>query len=449
MNLIVNGGTLVTLSERGTIKDGAIAIEDDKIVEVGKTGKLRPKYRRYEKINAKNMVIIPGLINTHHHAAMSLLRGYADDLDLKTWLEEWIWPIEGLMTSKDIYVGALLTAVESIMGGTTTINTMYHYFDDHNEAEALAEAGLRGVVGHVCFSRRKEQDKKTLKSMASTWHDKKNGLIRVSVDPHSPYTVDPHYMKELRLLTRELNKKHAPQDSPIIWHIHVAETIDEPEKIKQAFKITVQGGVLEYLDTLNVLSPDVVAAHCVHLTKRDLEIMKKRKVKVAHNPVSNLKLASGISPVQQLLRNGISVSLGTDSSCSSNSSDMFEVMKVAALLHKGISKDPTALSAEQVLRMATTKGAEALLWDREIGSIETGKKADLTMVDFKKPHLTPLYDETSHLVYAAKSTDVDTVIINGKIVMEAREVKTVNIDKVMALVEKTKHRLLERVNKSL
>jgi 5-methylthioadenosine/S-adenosylhomocysteine deaminase len=447
MSLLIEGGTIITVSHKGTVKNGAIVIEDDRIVEVGKTSKLKSKYRRYEKINAKNKVVIPGLINTHHHAAMSILRGYADDLDLKTWLEKWIWPIEKHMTSQDIYAGALLTAVESVMGGTTTVNTMHHYFDEYNEARAFAETGLRGVVGHVCFSWRKKQDRRALQSMAKTWHNKKDGLIRISVDPHAPYTVDPEYMKELRAFTQELNKKHASSEVPIIWHTHVAETSDEPERVKQIFNVSVKGGVVEYLDTLGVLSHDVVAAHCVHLTEKDIAILQERRVKVAHNPISNLKLASGVSPVPQLLKKGVTVSLGTDSSCSNNSSDMFEVMKVAALLHKGIGGDPTALSAEQVLRMATIDGAKALGWDKEIGSIETGKKADLTIINFNKPHLKPLYKEESHLVYATKSADVDTVIINGKIVMDGREIGTVNVDKVMEQVEKTKHNLLKRVKR--
>jgi len=449
MNLIIEGGTTVTVSPKGTVRDSAVVVEDGEIIEVGKRDELKPKYRRYEKVDAKNKVIIPGLIDTHHHAAMSILRGYADDLDLKPWLEKWIWPIERHFTNQHIYAGALLTAVESIMGGITTINTMYHYFDEYNEAQAFAEAGLRGVVGHVCFSWRKKQDKAALDSLAKSWHNKKDCLLRVSVDPHSPYTVDPEYMKELKEFTGELNEKYGRPDSPITLHTHVAETADEPQKITQAFKVSVKGGVVEYLDSLGVLSHDVVAAHCTHLTEADMEILKKRGVKVAHNPISNLKLASGVSPVLQLQKRGVTVSLGTDSSCSNNSSDMFEVMKVAALLHKGISGDPTALSAERVLKMATIDGAKALLWEKEIGSIEVGKKADLAIVNFKKPHLTPVYKETSHLVYSAKAADVDSVIINGKIVMEDREIKTVEADKVMLLAEDAKDSLLEHMNESL
>ena len=298
MNIFIHNGTIVTMHNQKIIRQGAIVIEGKAIIEVGKTRKLKRKYRRgYEKIDAKGKVVIPGLINTHQHAAMSLLRGYADDLPLREWLEKWIWPIEKRVTPHDIYVGALLTAVESIMSGVTTVNTMYHYTSEENEAKAFADAGLRGIIGHVCFSWRKKEDKKASEHLAKNWHNKAEGLIRVSVDPHAPYTVDPEYMKELKEIRKELNKKYGSEKAPIIWHIHVAETSDEPQKIQKAFNIQLKKGVVEYLDSLGVLDEHVIAAHCVALTKRDIEIMKQRKVKVSHNPISNLKLASGISPV--------------------------------------------------------------------------------------------------------------------------------------------------------
>lgn len=444
MDFVVKGGTVVTMGPEEVIRDGVVVVEGDRIVEVGKR-RLRRRYPGYEKIHAEGRVVIPGLVNTHQHAAMSLLRGYADDFPLQEWLEKWIWPLERHMKGRDIYVGALLTAVESIMGGTTTVNTMYHYVEGGSEAQAFAEAGLRGVVGHVCFSWRKEEDRKALRALARDWHDRANGLIRVSVDPHAPYTVDPEYMEELRDIAQELNEEHGSPDSPIMRHMHLAETVDEPEKVKQAFNVSFEGGVVEYLDTLGVLGEDLIAAHCVALTPKDIKILKERGVKVAHNPVSNLKLASGVSPVPSLLKAGVTVALGTDSSCSNNSADIFEVMKLAALLHKGFHGDPTLLSAERVLRMATVEGAKALLWDRQIGSIEVGKKADLLIVDFKKPHLRPLFNEVSHLVYAAKASDVDTVLINGNIVMEDREVKTVDVCKVLDMAEETKEGLLDRL----
>jgi len=445
MKLIIDGGTVVTMGKQGIIRKGAVVVENNCIVDVGKSSDLRRKYSGYEKIHAEGKVVMPGLINTHHHVAMSLLRGYADDVPLQEWLEKWIWPLEKQMTGHDIYVGAQLTALESILSGTTTVNTMYHYTNKENEAKALAESGLRGVVGHVCFSWRKEHDRKALKSLAQNWHGKAENRLRVSVDPHAAYTVDPEYMKELKETTYELNQKYAASNQSIIWHIHAAETRDEPQKIRKAFNIGVKGGVFEYLDALNVLGNDVVAAHCVHLTNRDIQIMVRRGVKVSHNPISNLKLGSGISPVPKLLQNRVTVSLGTDSSCSNNSSDMFEVMKIAALLHKGVNGDPTLVPAEQILRMATIEGAKALLWNREIGSIDFGKDADLAIINFKKPHLRPVFSEVSHLVYSAKSSDVDTVLVKGRILMENRKITTLNVDHVLESAERAKERLLSKL----
>ncbi|MEM1515537.1 MAG: amidohydrolase [Thermoproteota archaeon] len=420
MEIIVLGGTLTPMDGGRIISDGAVVIEGNTIIDVGKSDEIKRKYPRYEKIDARGRVIIPGLINAHQHMAMSLLRGYADDYPLMEWLERWVWPVERHITGYDIYIGSLLTAVESIMGGVTTVNTMYHYMDDYNEARAILETGLRGIIGHVCFSWRKEQDIKILKELAGRWHGEAGGRIRVSVDPHAPYTVDPGYMKELRALTEELNEKYASRCGPIIWHTHLAETEDEMLKIRGTFNICVGGSVVEYLNSLGVLGVDTVAAHCIHLTGRDIEILRSMGVKVVHNPISNLKLASGISPVPDMLRAGIIVALGTNGPCSNYSADVFEVMKITALLHKGINRDPTLLPANKVLEMATIDGARALLWDGEVGSIKVGKKADIVIVDFRKPHLRPVYNEISHLVYATKAPDVETVIIDGQIVMENR-----------------------------
>ncbi|MEM3823519.1 MAG: amidohydrolase, partial [Candidatus Bathyarchaeia archaeon] len=436
MNILIQNGTILTMHDGEVIRQGAVAIEEETIVDVGKTNELKGKYGRgYEKIDAKGKIIMPGFVNTHQHAAMSLLRGYADDLPLQEWLEKWIWPIEKHMTAHEIYVGALLTAVESIMGGTTTVNTMYHYTPEENEAKAFADAGLRGVIGHVCFSWRKKEDRKALWDLAKNWHNKGKGLIRVSVDPHAPYTVDPEYMKELKTLREELTEKYGSENAPIIWHTHIAETNDEPEKIRKAFNIQIKNGIMKYLDSLGVLNERVVAAHCVALTDEDIKIMEKRDVKVSHSPISNLKLASGISPIPKMLEEGITVSLGTDSPCSNNTADMFETMKTTAILHKGINKNPTLLPAEKILEMATINGAKALAWDKEIGSIAVGKKADLIIISLKKPHFTPLHNEISHMVYAGKSSDVETVIINGKIIMENGTLKTLNVEKIMVLAE--------------
>ncbi len=449
MNLLVQNGTIIPMNKRKVIRQGAIAIEDKTIVEVGKTSNLKGKYRTgYEKIDVQDKVIIPGLINTHQHAAMSLLRGYADDLPLQQWLEKWIWPVEEHMTPHDVYTGALLTAIESIMGGTTTVNTMYHYATEGNEAEAFAEVGLRGVVGHVCFSWRKEEDRKALENLARKWHNKADGLIRTSVDPHSPYTVDSQYMCELRDMRENLTDKYGTPKVPLISHIHVAETSDEPAKIQENFNIKLKNGIMEYLDSLGALDKHLIAAHCVALTDEDIDRMKRKYVKVSHTPISNLKLGSGISPVPKMLKEGVTVSLGTDSPCSNNNADMFQTMKIAALLHKGANKNPTLTPAKEILEMATMEGAKSLSWQEEIGSIETGKRADLTIIDLHKPHLHPVYNEESHLVYAAKAEDVDTVVINGKIVMENRKLTTIKVDDVIDNADKARIRLLERVEKT-
>lgn len=437
------------MREKGVIRDGAILIEGDRIIEVGKYDDVKRRNPRgYEKLNARGKIVLPGLVNTHHHLAMSLLRGYADDMPLKEWLEEKIWPMESLMTGEDVYIGAKLTAVESVLGGCTTVNTMYHYTPVFNEARAIAEVCIRGVIGHVCFSWRKNEDLKLTRSLAEAWHGAENGRIRVSVDPHAPYTVDPDYMVELWNMTLELNEKYGDK-GPIISHIHLAETADEADKIRRTFGVNLNGGVVEYLNRLGVLDRLTLAAHCVHLSEKDIAILASRGVKVAHNPISNLKLGSGISPIPKLLENGVNVGLGTDSVCSNNSSDMFETMKFAALIHKGVHMNPSIMSAWRVLQMATIDGAKALNWDCELGSIEPGKKADIILVDVKKPHAIPMYNEVSHLVYAVKSSDVETVIVDGRIIVENRKIKTVKIEELIEQFLKARNRLLEKAELTL
>ncbi|OYT52414.1 N-ethylammeline chlorohydrolase [Candidatus Bathyarchaeota archaeon ex4484_135] len=444
MEFIIKGGTVLTMGPGGRIRDGAVVIEDDRIVDVGKARELGSKYGRYEAVDARGCVIMPGLVNAHQHISMSLLRGYADDHPLKEWLEKYIWPLEAKMTGRDMYVGSLLTCAESLLGGVTTVNTMYHYQPDWNEAKAIADICMRGVVGHVCFSWRKEEDRRALEALFRDWHGKADGRLRASVDPHAPYTVDPDYLVELRALTDRYNERYGHLGR-VVMHIHVAETPDEPDKIREAFGREVKEGVFAYLNELGVLGPDVVAAHCVALTDRDIAIMAEKGVKAVYNPVSNMKLASGISPVVRLLRAKVTVALGTDGPSSNNTADMFETMKFASLLQKVASGDPTALPARQVLEMATIRGAEALSWSDEIGSIEPGKKADIIVVDLKKPHLTPLYDEESHLVYAARSSDVKTVFVNGRPVVENGRLTTMSLEEIMEMAAKAREDLLSRL----
>jgi len=446
LEYIVKAKSIVTMSELGVIRGGAVVVEGSEIIDVGKYSKLKTKYSRYEEIDASNCVVIPGLINAHTHMAMSLLRGYADDLMLHEWLEKWIWPLESKMNSRDIYIGALLASVEAAKMGTTTLNTMYHYSPDYNEARAVLEVGLRGVISHVCFSWRKDEDFKQLDHLIKHWHGKENWRIRAAISPHAPYTVDPDYMVELREYADNVNKDVEEDYERVIWHIHLAETKNEVDLVKQKFNVNVEEGVVKYLYDLKVLKEDVVAAHCVWLTSKDIEALKKANVKVVHNPASNLKLASGISPVPKLLSEGITVALGTDSACSSNSLDMFEAVKLAALLHKGTTLNPTVIPAEAALKMATVSGARALSWSSQIGMIKPGMKADFIIIDFNKPHLKPLFNEVSHLVYAVKSLDVRDVVVDGKFVVENGKLKTIDEEWVMKEAEKVKESLLARLH---
>jgi len=436
------------MKDRRYFKDYAVIVEGDEIADILPYEEARSKYARYEVLDASDCIVMPGLINLHTHAAMSLLRGYADDLPLHEWLTKWIWPLEAKMRAEDIYYGALLAAVESVLGGTTVLNTMYHYTDpDYNEASAISKVGIRCVIGHVCFSWRKDEDLKALDDLVKRWHGAVNGLVRISIDPHAPYTVDPEYLKTLRQLTDEYNSKYGDKGK-ITMHIHLAETRDEAERVEREFKVNVEKGLAVYLDQIGVLRDDVVAAHCVWMTDEDIEVMARRRASVAHNPVSNLKLASGIAPVSKMLMKGVNVGLGTDSACSNNTLDMFETMKLASLLQKGMNLEPTLVPAFKAIEMATINGAKALKWEDEIGTIEIGKKADLIAVTFRRPHMTPIYDPFSHIVYAARSLDVKHVVVNGRIVVRDHELLTVDVDEVIRKASKVRDELLSRLKEA-
>ncbi|MEM2740271.1 MAG: amidohydrolase [Candidatus Bathyarchaeia archaeon] len=441
MEFKIVGGSIVTMSKRGIVKDGCIIVENGEIIDVGSRD-IASKYPGYDKIDASGCVSIPGLINCHHHIAMGLLRGYADDLALSEWLEKWVWPFESKLTGYDIYIGALLTAVESLLSGCTTVNTMYHYASDHSEAKAIMDSGMRGVVGHVCFSWRRENDLKLTDQLYREWHGR-DGRIRASIDPHACYTVDPDYMIELHNLCLKLNDENP--ETPIILHTHLAETEDEPMKVEKAFGVETGGSVISYMEKLGVLDGYTVAAHCVYVSEDDISILTKRGVRVVHCPVSNLKLSSGIAPIPAMLMKGVKVAIGTDSVCSHNRSDMFETMKFTALIHKGVYRDPTVMPAFSVLKAATISGAEALMWDR-LGVIKPGYYADIAILDFRKPHLTPLYDEYSHIIYAARGSDVRYVLVDGKLVVDEGCITTVDVEWLLEEAVKARDRVLDRLH---
>ena len=412
------------------IKKSSLLVVDDRITAIDqklKTGDADMV------IDGEGKVLIPGLVNTHTHLPMTLMRGLADDLILDSWLNDYIWPTEANLDGYHCYAGAKLACAEMIKSGTTTFNDMYFFMDD--VAKAVDEAGIRGNISHGMLDMGDEEKRKAeykeSKRIIDKCHNTADGRIKVSLGPHAPYTCSTQLLRWVRKKADQLDLK---------IHIHVSETEFEVEQIRDKY----QCRPFEYLDKLDFLGSDVLAAHAVWLSEREMEVIKEKGVKISHNPASNMKLASGTSPVAQMMDKGINVSLGTDGAASNNSLDILEEMKIAALQQKVKNLDPTVLSAEEVFKMATINGAAALGMEREIGSIEVGKKADLTLIDMKAPHLTPYRHPISHLVYSANGADVDTVICNGKLLMQNRELLTIDEQDVVDLAEEATSDLLSR-----
>jgi len=411
------------------VRRGSVLIEDDKIVDITRKGSTGAD----EVIDAEGQVLIPGLVNTHTHLSMSLMRGLADDLPLEIWLNDHIWPVEAHLEGEHCYVGALLSALEMIKSGTTTCNDMYFFMDE--VAQAIDESGIRGLLCHGMIDlsdedKRKQEYKETLRIIEKC-HNTADGRIQVALGPHTPYTCSTELLNWVREKADEKGLK---------IHIHVSETEKEVEdSLKDRKKRP-----FEYLEDINFLGPDVIAAHSVWLSGAEIALIKDKDVKISHNPLSNMKLASGISPVSDMLANDVCVSLGTDGVASNNNLDLFQEMKTASLLQKVRNLDPTVLPANKMLEMATINGANALGMEKEIGTIEVGKKADLILVDMKKPHLTPYRNPISHLVYSAQGSDVNTVICNGQILMQEREVMIMDEAEVIEMAENAAEDLISK-----
>jgi 5-methylthioadenosine/S-adenosylhomocysteine deaminase len=415
-DLLVTGGTVITMD--GThriIENGAIAVRGSEIVRVGTASELRGT-RAKQTINAAGKVIIPGLINTHTHIPMTLFRGIADDLDLSEWLTKYIFPAEAKNVDEAfVRAGTRLGLAEMIRGGTTTYCDMY-YFEDAI-ADETKRAGVRGVLGETVIDFPVADNKTWDQAMAyserfiNKW--KNDPLVVPAIAPHAPYTVSTEHLKAVKALSDRLS-------SAIV--IHVAETRKERDDIFRDHKATP----VNYLNNIGFLNNRVIAAHDVFVTDAEIDILKLKGVGLAHNPQSNMKLASGVAPIPQMLAKDVSVGLGTDGAASNNDLNMWEEMDTAAKLHKVFSGDPKVVSAEQAFEMATIRGARALHLDKLIGSLEAGKRADIVIVDRDDLNQTPFYNYYSHLVYATKANDVRTVIINGRVVMLNRRLLTLN-----------------------
>jgi 5-methylthioadenosine/S-adenosylhomocysteine deaminase len=436
VDLIVSGGTVVTMdARRRVIEDGAVAVANGRIVAVGTRGEVAGRFAAREVIDARGAAVIPGLINGHTHIPMSLFRGIADDLDLNEWLTKYIFPAEAKnVTEEFVRAGTQLGLAEMIRGGTTTYCDMY-YFEDAI-AEETERAGVRGLLGETVIDFPVPDNKTWPAAMAyaerfvARW--KGNKLITAAVAPHAPYTVSEAHLKEVRAFSDRTG-------APVVTH--VAETRKEVEDITRDHGASP----VEYLARIGFLSLRTVAAHTVHLTENEIKLLRQYSVGSVHNPESNMKLASGVAPVPQMLKAGVALGLGTDGAASNNDLDMWEAMDYAAKLHKLATNDPKVVTAEEALAMATINGARALHMDADIGSLEEGKRADLVVVGLDSLHQTPRYNVYSHLVYATKAGDVRTVVIEGRVVMRERRLLTLN----EALIKQKARAIRERITRSL
>ena len=436
VDIIVTGGTVITMAG-ANIDDGAVAIDKGRIVAVGKSADIARRYVAVDTINARGTAVLPGFVNAHTHVPMTLFRGIADDLDLMDWLQRFIFPAEAKNVDRDfVRWGTRLAAAEMIASGTTTFTDMY-YFESDVAAEAK-KAGLRAVVGETMIDF-PAPDNKTWEAAVAyvrefVTHWRGDRLITPALAPHAPYTVSRAHLEQVRALATELH-------APIL--IHVAETKNEAAQIKDN---TAGLSPAAYLDSIGFLGHDVIVAHGTWLTPDDIRTFAAKRVGVAHCPESNMMLASGVAHVVDMRKAGVAVGLGTDGPAGSNNNlDMVEEAASAARLQKITLGDPKALSARDVLEMATLGGARALGMEDRIGSLEAGKRADVIIIDLQQPKTQPVYSVESAVIYAASGNSVVTTICDGKVLMRNRKVLTVDVPAVVAKAKEYR----DRVRKSL
>lgn len=416
--MIIKDGTFITMEESKPYIKGYMAVEGNIITYLGE--QLPGTLDQYDEIiDGRNRLYMPGLVNTHGHAAMSLLRGFADDVTLQVWLEEKMWPNEAKFSANDVRWGTLLSILEMVKGGTTSFVDMYDHMDE--VAQVVAESGLRacltrGMIGH-CPPDAAQAKIKEATEFARNWHGEADGRITVMMSPHAPYTCPPAFIEQVVSTAHDLNL-------PI--HTHMSETLKEVLDNEQQYGVRP----VAHLEKLGVFSRPCLLAHAVHLTDEEIDTLKLHSVHISHNPGSNLKLASGIARIPELLRRGILVSLGTDSAASNNNLDMFEEMRLAALIHKGVSGDPTAVPAAAALRMGTLDGAKSI-WLNDVGCLKAGMKADFIAIDTDQPHLQPASDYISHIVYSASAKDVTDVCIDGRWIVRKGACLTLDQEKIL------------------
>lgn len=425
MNILIKDA-MVILPE-GIVKEANIAIKDNMIVAVGEVPE---GFVADKTINGKDKLATAGFVNAHTHVSMTLLRSYADDMQLMDWLENKIWPIEAKMKKEDIYWGAMLGIAEMLKGGTTTFADMYG--DMERVAQACIDTDIRAVLsrGMIGAAPNGMQALEENKELFRDFNNANNGKITVMFGPHAPYTCPPDFLRKVVAVSEEYNAE---------IHIHLAETKGEVENCLKDYGKTP----IALMEEVGILSRGVLAAHCVHLTDEDIALMKKYNVRVAHNPGSNMKLASGVAPVPKLLKAGVCVGLGTDGASSNNNLDMLEEINLATLLHKVHNLDPLAVPAFKGVQMGTEYGAKAVGL-KDVGLIKEGYKADVVLFDLNEPQCYPRHDLISLLAYSMNSSMVNTVLVDGKVVLENKQFTTIDEEKIKYEANRCTMNLLNR-----
>ncbi len=425
-SLIVNALVVTMDKEFRVLQNGGIAIKDGAIVAIATSHEIVRKYSAPEVIDGKKKLVMPGLINTHTHSPMTIFRGYADDLPLKEWLYDHIFPVETeYVSAANVRTGTRLAIAEMLLSGTTTFNDMYYYVDEM--ARVVDQVGMRAVLTEslidfmVPNSPSPKYGLQQSEALIKKWSY--HSLITIGISAHAPYTTSPWVINEAQQMAAGYK---------VPFNIHVAETKKEFDYIRKEHKMTP----VKYLDSIGALGSNVIAAHGVHVTAGDIAVLAKKGVGVAHNPQCNMKLASGVAPIPEFLKAGVKVGIGTDGVASNNDLDLFEEMRSAAFIHKLNSNEPTVMDARTTLEMGTMGGARVLGMQDQIGSLETGKRADIIILDLDKPHAHPVYNIYSLIIYSLHGSDVDTVIVDGKVLVKNRKLVTLDLGRLFEKVER-------------
>lgn len=401
---------------------GWVGVEGNRIALVTESdadaAAFRTAHPSVREIDCRGRLVMPGLVNTHCHAAMTLQRSYADDISLMAWLHDYIWPFEARQTPDDVVLGMTLGIVEMLLGGVTSFVDMYYF--ENRCVETVRRLGIRAMLGCNYFDSNIDEVFPQVEEAVRLAAD--CDRVQIALAPHAPYTVSPENL----VRGKELADRHG-----LHLMTHISETQDEVRIVRERYGRTS----VEHLDALGLLGPKTIGAHCIHVTDADIATLAARGVAVSHNPQSNMKISSGVAPVERMRAAGALVTIGTDGTCSNNDLDMFEELRTAAFLQKSATGDPVALPAWEVLRMATVNGARALGYaDGTLGVVREGALADLIVVDLQKPHLQPVHNVVSNLVYCGKASDVDTVMVDGRIVVENRRIAGVDLPELYAEV---------------